>query len=212
MCDANCVIFAAINLKQEEVMGKSIIEIGSYNVNGSLRPYIESLSPSEYIGVDVLDGPGVDMVCRAENLMDHFPADRFDIVLSTEMIEHVKDWRKVLSNIKRLCKPNGIIMITTRSLGFRYHGHPHDYWRYELEDMRFIFSDCEILNLEKDMITNGIYIKAKKLDVHEETDLSNYPLHSIVSNTRLKEITKIDFLKPHFIRVFIKGKVRKYIV
>lgn len=69
MCDMNCIKWGAKNLSREEVLGKRVIEVGSYDVNGSL-PYIaELLGPAAYIGVDVVKGPGVDIVCSAENLV-----------------------------------------------------------------------------------------------------------------------------------------------
>ena len=56
-------IIRAINLKGEEIENKLILEVGSYNVNGSLRLLIESYCPLEYIGVDIEKGPGVDILC-----------------------------------------------------------------------------------------------------------------------------------------------------
>jgi len=51
--------------------------------------------------------------------------------------------------MKAVLKPGGFIYITTRSRGFPYHAYPHDYWRYEIEDMEKIFGDFEIIALEK---------------------------------------------------------------
>ena len=57
MCNSACIEFGVRNLTFEEVTGKKIIEIGSYDVNGSLRPIIEAWgNPDEYVGVDIIDG------------------------------------------------------------------------------------------------------------------------------------------------------------
>ncbi|MEZ0346378.1 MAG: hypothetical protein ABWK01_07495, partial [Infirmifilum sp.] len=56
----------------------------------------------------------------------------------------------------------GIIYITTRSRGFPYHAYPHDYWRYEVYDMREIFGDFEIVKLARDWLEPGVYLKARK--------------------------------------------------
>lgn len=93
MCNVNYIVFGAINLNEEEIEGKNIIEVGSYDINGSLRPIVESWKTAKYVGVDIEKGPGVDIVCNAEELLDKFEKNRFDIVLSTELLEHVKDWR-----------------------------------------------------------------------------------------------------------------------
>jgi SAM-dependent methyltransferase len=150
------------NVQKEEFENKRILEVGSKYVNGSVRPLIEKFfNPKEYIGVDIEKGKFVDVVCDAENLVDYFGKETFDVVISTELLEHVKDWRKVINNLKEVLKPNGYIYITTRSKGFPYHGYPYDFWRYEVEDMKEIFKDFEIIKLEKDPEAPGVFLKAK---------------------------------------------------
>lgn len=211
MCNVSCIIFGAKNLTKEEIKGKRIIEVGSYDVNGSLRPIIESWSPSEYVGVNIEKGPGVDIVCNAENIVEKFGKEGFDVVISTELLEHVKDWRKVISNIKNICKTNGIILITTRSYGSGYHAYPYDFWRYELEDMKEIFSDCEILILEKDFQVPGVFVKIKKPNKFVERNLTDYNLYSIIVNKRVREITNKDFQNFYFRRLILKEKLKNFI-
>ncbi|CAB1067838.1 hypothetical protein D1AOALGA4SA_141 [Olavius algarvensis Delta 1 endosymbiont] len=194
MCNAYCILFGAINLKAEEVKRKRIIEIGSYNINGGLRPLIESYKPSEYIGVDIKKGPGVDIICRAEDILEKFGKESFDVVISTELLEHVRDWKKVVKNIKSICKESGIILVTTRSYGCHYHGHPFDFWRYELDDMRNIFSDCSMERIEKDPGI-GVMIKVRKQKEFNITNLSNYKLYSILHNKRVSNIEPAHKLK-----------------
>jgi len=100
------------NTQKEEFENKRILEVGSKYVNGSVRPLIEKFfSPKEYIGVDIEKGKFVDVVCDAENLVDYFGKETFDVVISTELLEHVKDWRKVINNMKEVLKPNGYISL-----------------------------------------------------------------------------------------------------
>jgi SAM-dependent methyltransferase len=211
MCLVSCVVFGAKHLSREEVFGKRVAEVGSYDVNGTLRPIVEAWEPAEYIGVDLEKGPGVDLTCNAENLLENFEKESFDIVISTELIEHVRDWRKVISNLKNICKPDGIILITTRSYGFGYHAYPYDFWRYELEDIQNIFSDCEILSLEKDYQAPGVFIKAKKTKTFHEKNLSSYSLYSIVVNARVNKITDGDFRTFYFKQLILKDKLRNFL-
>ena len=198
MCHASCINFGIQNLTEKEIQGKRVIEVGSYNVNGSLRNIIEEMSPAEYIGVDITEGPGVDIICNADDLVKKFGENSFDIVISTEMMEHIRNWREVISNLKKLCKPNGIILITTRSYGFEYHGWPYDFWRYEVEDMKEIFSDCNIQSLEPDNLHSGVFIKAIKPINFVEKNFKDYKLHNIVVNQRRKEFHNINYLNPAF--------------
>lgn len=180
MCRELCIDFAIRNLKLHELINKKILDIGSRNVNGTLKHYIVK-GGCEYIGIDIENGNDVDIICDAENIIERFGKESFDIVISTETLEHIKNWKKVISNIKNVCKPNGIILITVPSKGFVKHGFPDDYWRYEIDDMKYIFSDCEIIALEKAKETDepGVCIKAIKLICFKENDLSNYELKAV---------------------------------
>lgn len=180
-----CIMFAVANLKISEIEGKRVLEAGACDVNGSLKPLIEKYSPKEYIGVDIADGPGVDVKCDVADLVSRFGENSFDLVVSTELLEHVRDWRAAIHNLKAVCKPGGVILITTCSFGFFYHGFPYDYWRYEAEDMEYIFGDCSIDRLEKNS-QKGIYIKCLKPADFIEKDTSDYGLYSIVCGKKIK--------------------------
>jgi len=206
MCNVSCIVFGAKNLSKEEVKGKKVLEVGSCDVNGSLRPIIESWGCSEYVGVDIEKGPGVDIICSAEDIVKRFGKESFDIVISTELLEHVRDWRRAIANIKNVCRLDGTILITTRSYGFRYHAYPFDFWRYEVEDMEEIFSDCKILALEKDPLKPGVFIKVRKPNNFVMNDLSEYKLYSIITNKRMAEITDKEFRCSHFMRISLKER------
>lgn len=160
MCDRACIDFGK-NLTREMVEGKRVVEVGSLDINGSLRTAVMAMEPAIYIGCDITLGKGVDVRCNVEDLVKNFNVESFDLVISTEMLEHVQDWRRAIYNIKAVTKTGGHILITTRSKGFSKHNHPFDFWRFEEEDMRRIFADCEILKTEKDMYAPGIFILAR---------------------------------------------------
>lgn len=211
MCNESDIVFVAKNLAREEVKGRRILEVGSLDINGSVRRIIGSLEPREYMGVDIVNGPGVDMVCCVENLLEQFGGKRFDVVISTELLEHVREWRKAISNIKGVCVLNGIILITTRSFGFPYHGYPYDFWRYEGDDVRNIFSDCDILSLESDPLKPGVLAKLRKPKGFIENDLSNYSLYSIVVGKRAREISDNDLETCHFRSLILRARVRAFL-
>ena len=55
--------FGQSMLTADNVRGKTVIEVGSMNVNGSLRGHVTALSPASYVGIDFMAGSGVDVVC-----------------------------------------------------------------------------------------------------------------------------------------------------
>lgn len=181
--------FVLKSLQDENFDGKRILEVGAYDHNGTVRPAFAGLTPDEYIGVDIEGGPNVDEVCSVYELINRFGENYFDLVINTELLEHVEDWRTAINQMKAVTKVGGLLIMTTRSRGFPYHGYPYDFWRYSHEDMKNIFSDSEILFLENDPIEPGVFIKARKVK-KECRDLNDISLFCILTGARKESLTK----------------------
>ena len=117
-------------LTADDVRGRTVLEVGACDVNGSVRPIIENLGPASYLGVDNTNGPRVDKVADCGDLIATFGWGAFDVVVSTEMLEHVADWRRCIANLAGVTAEEGLLVVTTRSPGYPYHAFPEDYWRY----------------------------------------------------------------------------------
>lgn len=196
MCNVAGIVFGAKSLAPEEVRGASIIEVGSYDVNGSLRPILQAWGPSSYVGVDLIAGPGVDVVCPAEELVARFGAGSFDLVVSTEMVEHVRDWRAVFTNMLALCREGGLVVVTTRSPGYPYHAWPHDFWRYDEADMRAIFAGWDAVTVERDPSRPGVFVKARKPVGVAAPELGAIALTSVLTGQRQLDVAPSDFRHP----------------
>lgn len=157
--------FVTRALTAEDVKGLRVLEVGSYDVNGSVRPHVESLSPAEYLGVDQSAGPRVDRVMDCLDLVETLGAGTYDVVISTEMMEHVRDWKGSMRALIDMVRPGGLLVVTTRSPGFPYHAYPEDHWRYTVEQMRQIIAEAGLdrLMLEPDP-DPGVFVKARKPD------------------------------------------------
>ncbi|MCK9595513.1 MAG: class I SAM-dependent methyltransferase [Candidatus Omnitrophica bacterium] len=207
----NCATFVLTSLKRAEVAGKRVLEAGSSSVNGSIRPFVEVYEPAEYIGVDISAGSGVDIVCDVNDIAARFGEHSFDVIISTELLEHVRDWRRAVHNMKAVCRPGGLIVITTRSAYFPYHGHPYDFWRYEIDDMERIFSDCKIEKIEKEDPGMGVFIRVRKPEHFIENDLAGYKLYSILARKRIAELGEKYTKGPCFRWAMIKLGIRKFL-
>lgn len=97
--------------------GQHILEIGSHDVNGSIRNFFDG---SNYCGADLSPGDGVDIVLSGHEL--DFPNDTFDVSISCECFEHNPEWVRTFSNMYRMTKPCGYVIITCASTGRREHG------------------------------------------------------------------------------------------
>ncbi len=101
----------------KDYSNRKILEIGSFDVNGSIRQFFEK---STYIGVDLAEGPGVDIVCEG-NKLDH-PDNTYDVTLSCECFEHNPHWADTFLNMYRMTKQGGIVVFTCATTGRPEHG------------------------------------------------------------------------------------------
>ena len=152
-----------------------VIEVGSLDVNGSVRERVMSFNPKSYVGIDFVDGEGVDKLMNAEDLAKEFGKASFDVVISTEMLEHAENWRECVQNMKDIAKD--WIIITTRGIGFPTHAYPDDFWRYTNDDIKKIFADCELVANIPDPEAPGVFVIARKKK-GKRTDLSKIEVYS----------------------------------
>jgi SAM-dependent methyltransferase len=111
--------FAAVaSANRNLIPGAAILEVGSYDVNGGIRQLF--YGAKRYVGVDLCEGPGVDVVAYGHEL-DH-PADSYDIALSGECFEHDAHWRSTFLNMVRLVRPGGLVAFSCASRGRLEHG------------------------------------------------------------------------------------------
>lgn len=136
-----------------------VLEVGSLNVNGSVRDLIRA---REYIGVDMRPGPGVDVVARGSALP--FPDASFDLVISTEMLEHDSTFWLSMQEMGRVLEKDGGLIVTTRGNGFARHGHPQDYWRFMPDSMPVLLglAGCIPIDMREDPEAEGIFFVGKR--------------------------------------------------
>lgn len=200
--------FVAASLPANVVAGRTVLEVGSYDWQEfSTRQIVEPLNPKSYVGVDIEAGPGVDDVCDVAHLVDRFGENAFDVVISTETLEHVEDWRRAVSQLKKVLASGGTLVVTTRSRGFHLHGYPDDWWRFEREDFAHIFSDLDGLTLATDSLSPGIFATGvKPLDFHE-VDLQPLRMYSVAFGRRIAGSNAwANAVGRHAVRAVLKSK------
>jgi SAM-dependent methyltransferase len=107
------------------------------------KPYLPLVAShaERYVGVDTAAGPYVDHVSPAEQLP--LEDETFDLVLCTQVLEHVQDPAAVLSEIYRVLRPGGAVLLSTHGV-FLYHPDPPgtdgDYWRWTHSGLRKVVS------------------------------------------------------------------------
>jgi SAM-dependent methyltransferase len=111
------------------------------------KPYESLFEDFEcfYIGTDLGPGNRADVFFAAESL--GVCESSVDVVLCTQVLEHVEDPVRVASEIRRILKPDGVALVATHGV-WVYHPSPEDYWRWTQAGLHKLFSgfgDVEVL-------------------------------------------------------------------
>lgn len=124
--------------------GMRVLEVGPDGARSTFRNIIGE--DVRWTGIDIAARDGVDIVARSEY---EFPLEdnSVDIVLSENVIEHVRMPWKWMRELCRVCKRGGCI-ITINPVSWGYHEYPVDCWRIYPEGMRALSEDCGLDVLE----------------------------------------------------------------
>lgn len=100
-----------------------ILEIGSLNVNGSIRDEFTTsdatLSGPLYHGIDLINGPGVHEVADGADY-DWLP-NTWDCVVTAGALEHTPRAREIILNAYRLLRPGGTFLCSAAGTDFTPH-------------------------------------------------------------------------------------------
>ena len=186
---------------------KTVLEVGSRDIRGSIRDYIETLQPKEYVGIDIIEGKGVDVILDIHNLVNHFGENVFDMVICSDTLEHIEKLESAAVNMHGVLKTGGILIVSVPMFKTRYHGFPHDYWRFTLADLRYIFRDMKELDADD---TEGVIIIFEK-QASQGSFTSDRPIHSIL---RGKPIVKHTVFDKKALSIYRKNMLilRKFLV
>jgi len=120
--------------KTYEEMLKMLLEkdkkynILDYGCGDRPYEYLFKNHSGKYIGVDVGDNPKADHKIEPGEKLK-FQNNEFDIVLSSQVLEHVEDVDSYLGECNRVLIPGGLLFLSTHGT-WQYHASPYDYYRW----------------------------------------------------------------------------------
>ncbi|MDR3128694.1 MAG: class I SAM-dependent methyltransferase [Tannerellaceae bacterium] len=168
--------------------GNDVLDIGCGNK--PYEEYIQGLiNPKEqtarYTGCDIVQSSAqkVDIICEATNIPE--PSGTYDIVLCTQVIEHVFEHQKVFSEAYRLLKPGGYFIVSGPMV-WSLHEEPYDFYRFTK------YGFCELLT------GSGFSIVHEKMGGGQWATFGQMFLHITSISAKNKFLRKIlhVFCKP----------------
>lgn len=110
------------------------IRILDYGCGGS--PYRSLFRNSQYVRADFTPCEGLDLLLPEDSSIPEVDCS-FDMVLSTQVLEHVPDPTHYVAECFRVLKPGGRLLLTTHGL-FEDHGCPYDFHRWTADGLRLL--------------------------------------------------------------------------
>lgn len=131
-------------IKKITLENPTVCDVGSRDVNGTFKKYLPK--KWKYTGIDIQAGKNVDIVLS--DPYDWKIGEQFDIVVSGNVTNHVKDIYAFFVEFGKLLKPNGRFFIISP---YR-HGvsrWPLDCWRIMPDGWKFLIEEKAGLVLEE---------------------------------------------------------------
>ena len=139
--------------------GKSVVDVGSRDTNGSYRDLIVRASFARYTGIDICDGKNVDIVVPERGLWDTVqPAD---VVISGQCVEHVRRPWRWIKQVESITTAGGVVIIVGPWI-WHIHRHPIDCWRILPDGMTALLEEGQFEVIDVGTYENDCYGVGRK--------------------------------------------------
>ena len=130
-----------MKLASKEVKPSDIV----LDAGAGSRPYKKYFSHAKYQSTDFEDMPGEsgkskhDFVCNLENIPKQ--ENSYDVVINTQVLEHVEHPQKVMNELYRILKPDGKLFLTAPQ-SWGVHGEPNHFFNYTKYGLQSLFKNA----------------------------------------------------------------------
>jgi len=147
---------------------KRVLEIGSLDVNSSVQGLsLRALLPdAAWLGIDSAAGPGVDEVASAA---DFRTRRTFEVVISTEAMEHAPRPEDIIECAARYLVPGGLLILTAAAPERAPHGcdggdvQPGEHYRgITPDELRAMLDGWDDVDVTHDAAAGDVYAVATK--------------------------------------------------
>jgi SAM-dependent methyltransferase len=135
------------------------------DIGAQTGPYAEWF-PNR-VAIDLAPRAGIHVVTDAQRLA--FCNASFDVILCTEVLEHIPEPQSAIDEMFRVLAPGGRLVLTTRFL-FPIHDAPHDYFRFTKYGLRYLLRRFDALDVREETTAVGtLAVLVQRLGMQAET-------------------------------------------
>ncbi len=111
-------------------------EVMAVDLGCGTLPYQPLFTPfvSRYLGADLPENPQAELSINATTGQVDIEGESADLIISTQVLEHVESPNAYLTEAHRICRPGGLLMLSTHGF-WPYHPDPTDYWRWTADGL-----------------------------------------------------------------------------
>ncbi|MBI4058005.1 class I SAM-dependent methyltransferase [Candidatus Microgenomates bacterium] len=189
------------------IEGKTILDLGCGTGYGSA--IMLTLGAREVIGTDI-DPDAIKFAKKnfkkrklsfyiADAISLPFPNNSFDVVVSFEVIEHMKDYQQYIQEVLRVLKKKGYCIFSTPNRKqYRAGTSPYHFKEFTAQDLRELYKPFGKLELFGQFFTNEAFVEYEK----------EYFKHYTTLTGKNKTFKKALHLVPPEIKAWIYKRIR----
>jgi|694.fasta_scaffold128048_2 SAM-dependent methyltransferase len=117
-------------------------------------PYRGLFACEVYHRADFVKVAGIDFTVSEDSLVPEAPSSDYDLVLSTQVLEHLSSPTNYLQESMRVLKPGGSLVISTHGT-FPEHGVPYDYQRWTSDGLSRLVGQTGFENIQIFKMSTG---------------------------------------------------------
>jgi len=127
-------VFCQKMAKDYDKKGATLLDVGAGDSPN--KKYFKNVC---YLTQDVVQNKAesIKYVCDINEGMPKVQGSTLDLILCTQVLEHVKEPHKVFKEFNRLLKAGGRLFLTT-NMCYEEHMIPYDYFRYTQYGLRYL--------------------------------------------------------------------------
>jgi SAM-dependent methyltransferase len=141
-------LLSALQKASREVEGGRLLDIGC-----GRRPYASLFTDiTHYVGIDLPSSLSIDSDSPdvwASGLRLPFASGRFDVILCTQVLEHIPQPQQMVAEALRVLRTGGQLILTAPQT-WGLHEEPHDYYRFTRYGLQYLLESVgfEVTRIE----------------------------------------------------------------